>query len=270
MAGDARCECSQHVIARERARSARARSLFASCLVVVSIVLGLTLVPSQAYAAAAPAVVSAVGGLLTHANQPSLAQESIAVSPAAVGDVLTLAVETKFPGTASFAAAGVSGGGVTTWRRATAFLTRDGYHGQELWWGTVSTAGASSVAVTYSAGSTAGTSDSATSLDVQEFSSTAGASTVWTLDRTAQIDTGVAATTLSYPTLSPSSTREAYVGYLALPGYANYGSTPGVVYQTDSRGNQTSYATSVSSTLTPTATASSQTYAAIAMLLQAR
>ncbi|MCU1593354.1 MAG: hypothetical protein JWO12_746 [Frankiales bacterium] len=239
-------------------------------LALATSLFALALSPSHADAAAGPAAVSAVGGLVSHTNQPSLAQENLAVSPTAVGHVLTLAVETKFPGTTSFTAAGVTGGGVSTWRRAAAFLTRDGSHGQELWWGPVTTAGSSTVTVTYTAGSTQGTSSSATSLDIQEFASTAGAATVWTLDRSGQIDTGVAATTLPYPTLSPSSTSELYVGYLALPGYASYGSTPGVVYQTDARGNQTTYATTVSSTITPTATASSQTYAAIAMLLQAR
>ena len=243
--------------------------LVAGGLAVLSTVPTLALA-GPAQAAAGPASVSAVGALVTHTNQPSLAQENITVSPAAVGDVLTLAVETKFPGTASFTAAGVTGGGVTTWHRAAAYLTRDGYHGQELWWGTVSAAGSSTLSVSFTAGSTPGTSGSATSLDVQELASSAGAATVWTLDRTGQIDTGVATTTLSYPTLTPTSTQEAYIGYLALPGYANSGSTPGVVYQTDARGNQTIYHPAVSTTITPTTTANSQTYAALGMLLQAR
>ena len=212
---------------------------------------------------------SAVGQLITHTNQPSLQQESVSVSPGAVGNVLTLAVETKFPGTASFAASGVTGGGVTSWHRANAFLTLDGYHGQELWWGTVVTAGPSTLTVTYSVGSTTGTSDSATSVDVQELSSSAGAATTWSLDGTGKVDTGVATTAPSYPTLTPSSTREAYIGYLAVPGWVFTGSTPGVVYQTDARGNQTVYNSSVSSTITPTTSCNSQTYAAIGMLLRA-
>ena len=49
----------------------------------------------------------------------------------AVGDLLALAVETKFPSpTPSFTATTVSGGGVTTWSKAVSYLTVDGFHGQ--------------------------------------------------------------------------------------------------------------------------------------------
>jgi hypothetical protein len=216
-----------------------------------------------------PATISAVGGLRTHTNQPALQQESISVSPAAVGDVLVLAVETKFPGTPSFTAASVTGGGVSSWRKALGYLTSDGYHGQELWWGVVTKAGAGTLTVGYTSGSTSATAESASSLDVQELAASTGATASWELDGTGRVDTGVPSTSPAYPTLTPSSSKEAYVGYLAVPGSVGKGSTPGVVYQGDARGNQVAYATSVSTTLAPTSTSNSQTFASIALLLRA-
>ncbi len=221
-------------------------------------------------ATSTPASITTVGALYTHTNQPSHQQETISVSPAAAGDELAMAIETKFPsGVPSFTAAGVSGGGVTTWNKARSYLTIDGIHGQELWWGVVTTPGPSTITVSYTSGSTSGNSESATSLDVQEFRSSSGASTVWSLDVTGVVDTGVSTTAPDYPTLTPTSTNEAYFGYLAVPGSVSAGSTPGVVYQVDARGNQCAYDQSVSSTITPAASSSSQTFFSIGMLLKA-
>jgi len=61
--------------------------------------------------ASTAASISAVGTQATHTNQPSAGQEAISVSAAAAGDLLTVAVETKFSGTPSFTVAGLSGGG---------------------------------------------------------------------------------------------------------------------------------------------------------------
>ncbi|MDQ1663501.1 MAG: hypothetical protein QOJ68_3481, partial [Blastococcus sp.] len=237
-------------------------------LLASALALAVTQVVGATAAAAATATVSAVGSLITHTNQPSLAQESVQVSPAA-GHVLAVAVETKFPGTASFTASTISGGGVNTWNRASAYLTVDGFHGQELWWGTVTSPGTSTLTVSYTGGATAGTSESASSIDVQEFASSAGTSTVWSVDKTGKVDDGTTATTLDYPTLTPSAPPEAYFGYLAVPGSVSPGNTSGVVYQSDARFNQVIYDVSVSGTITPTATSSAQTYSSIGMLLTA-
>jgi hypothetical protein len=210
-----------------------------------------------------------VGALQTHTNQPAVQQESLPVSPSAVGDVLVLAVEAKFPNSASFTAATVTGGGVGTWQKALSYLTLDGYHGLELWWGVVTQTGASTVTVGYTSGSTSGTSESATSLDVQELRASTGAATMWAVDTRGLVDTGLASTNPVYPTLTPAAANEAYVGYLAIPGWVNNGSTPGVTYQTDARGNQVVYDASVSSTITPSTTSNSQTFASIGLLLRA-
>jgi hypothetical protein len=79
----------------------------------------------------------------------------------------------------------------------------------------------------------------------------------------------VASTTPTYPTLTPKAGGELYVGYVAVPGSIDAGSTPGVVYQGDARGNQVAYDVSVPSTITPTAASTSQTFASIGMLVGA-
>jgi len=218
----------------------------------------------------APATITPVGNLQADTNQPSAAQEQIGVSPAKAGDLLTIAVETKFPGTASFTSSSISGGGVTSWTRAASFLTVDGFHGQELWYGAVTAAGPSTITVGFTAGSTQGSSASATSLGVQEFASSSGAATKWALDVTGKVDTGNASTAPSYPSLTPTSTKEAYFGYLAVTGSVGAGGTPGVVYQTDARGNQNAYAVSVSARITPVAASgSSQLFTSVGMLMKA-
>ena len=113
----------------------------------------------------------------------------------------------------------------------------------------------------------------ATSVDVAEFHSASGAATVWWLDVTGKVDTNTSSSTLSYPTLTPGSGPELYFGYLAVPGTLSAGSTPGVTYQTDLRGNQVAYDPSVSSTISPTAvsqdTPPTSTFASIGLLMRA-
>src|SRR4029077_17361225 len=219
---------------------------------------------------APPATITAVGSAVMDTTQPSGTQDTVAVSPAAPGNLLALAIETKFPGTPTFTASSVTGGGVTTWHKAFSYLTADGFHGQELWWGVVTAAGPSSITVNYTSGAARG---AATSVDVAEFHSSSGASTVWSLDVTDKVDTNKSSSTLSYPTLTPASGPELYFGYLAVPGTLSAGSTPGVTYQTDLRGNQVAYDAAVSSSITPTAvsqdTPPTSTFASIGFLMRA-
>ena len=237
--------------------------------------IGVTTITGAAASASTStaASISAVGTQATHTNQPSAGQEAIPVSAAAAGDLLTVAVETKFPGTPSFTVAGLSGGGVNTWRKAYSYLTLDGSHGQELWSGTVTTPGASTLTATYTSASTSGTGESASSLDVQEFASSAGSATAWSVDKTGSVDTRVATTDPNYPTLTPNSGQEAYFGYVAVPGSLGTGTTPGVVYQFDARGNQSAYNVSVSSPISPSAPTSpsgtDETFSSIGMLVRA-
>ena len=200
---------------------------------------------------------------------PSGAQETLSLSPKAAGDLLALAIETRFPSTPSFTAASVVGGGVSTWHKALSHLTADGTHDEELWWGTVTTPGPSMLRVGFTPGAGSGTSDSASSLDVAEFRSTALGSTVWSADVTGELDTAHPSTTPAYPALTASKASELYFGYLVVPGAVRAGTTPGVEYREDACGNQVASDTSVSGTITPTASSPAQTSSSIGMLVSA-
>ena len=108
------------------------------------------------------------------------------VAPGAVGDVLLLAIETKYPGTPAIAGTGVAGGGVSTWNKVLSYASRDGLHGQALWWGVVTSTGSKTLTASFNSAATKGNSASATSLDVQEFRSSRGAATVWSIDGSGQ------------------------------------------------------------------------------------
>ncbi|HEU5001560.1 MAG TPA: IPT/TIG domain-containing protein, partial [Actinomycetota bacterium] len=241
--------------------SRRLRRLLTALGLAATLLAAQFVVAAAVFAAAA--TIHAVGSEITATSSE---QTTLAVSPAAAGNVLMLAVETKFTSGPSFTVQSVTGGGVSRWSKASSYFTLDHIHGQELWWGVVTTAGSSTINVAYSIPPSSST---ATSLDLQEFSSSAGASTVWSVDATGKVDNGVASTTLRYPSLSPSSSSELYWGYLAVPGSLNAGATPGCSYQYDARSNQVVYCPSVSSTIAPTASSSSQTYSSIGMLVQA-
>jgi hypothetical protein len=215
--------------------------------------------------------ISAVGQLVTHTNQPAKTTESMSVAPGAAGDVLLLAIETKYPRTPAIAATAVTGGGVSSWSKVLSYASRDRLHGQELWWGVVTSTGRKTLKASFNSAATKGNSESATSLDVQEFRSSRGAATVWSVDGSGKVDTGVATKTPTYPTLAPSSGADAYFGYLAVNGPDRPGSTPGVVYQIDARWNEVAYALSVSASITPQGKSDSPlTFSSSGMLLKAR
>lgn len=215
--------------------------------------------------AAGPITITAVGSLVTHNNQPAVTSETVSVNPTAVGNLLAVAIETKYPAGHSFGTTSVSGGGVTTWNQALAFSSVDGIHRVELWWGVATSTGASNLVVGYNPDATTqADGTSATSVDVQQFSAPGA---TWGVDVTGSNDTNVAGTNPPFPTLTPTSGTECYFGYLAIPGSVTAGSTPGCVYQADVRGNETVYNVAVTSTITPNTTSSSQVSVAAAMLL---
>jgi hypothetical protein len=112
--------------------------------------------------------ISAVGSLQ---QAEGTGISTLSVSPVNVGDALVLAAKVK---DVSVTISSVSGGGAT-WQK----LTNAGSNPDvELWLGTVTTTGSSTITVSYS-GSV--TSD-AIELDAQEYTNGTGASTTWTKD----------------------------------------------------------------------------------------
>lgn len=103
---------------------------------------------------------------------------TLAVSPAAVGNLLVLGILVSRGGGADDPVVSVSGGGVTTWTKADR-IARDGAFpsGQaELWYGVVTATGAATITVTYTNGALGVTYD----LVCDEFSSILAGT--WALD----------------------------------------------------------------------------------------
>ena len=95
------------------------------------------------YGTSAPTI-SAVGTL---ANASGTGTTTLSVSPQHTGDIMVLATKVA---SSSISTSSVSGGGVTTWTRVEGPYT--GYTGNdlEIWTGTVTTTGASTITVTFS------------------------------------------------------------------------------------------------------------------------
>jgi hypothetical protein len=223
------------------------------------------------YSLTAPATITPVGSIVQQNNQPSVSTTSMPLT-VTQGDLLALAIEEKYPTSTAhpFAVTNISGGNVTTWQKALSFTPSDGFHGVELWYGTVAASGSSAITVNTSADAlNVGDPNSALSLDLQEFTASSNPATVWGLDTSAHMDIGPTTSTPDYPSLTPSSTAEVYFGYLAVTGVAAGGTTLGCVYQDDQRSNQIVYQRSVSTTIQPVATSDSGTSFSIGMLLTA-
>jgi RHS repeat-associated protein len=135
----------------------------------------------------------------------------------------------------------LSGGGVTTWTKATGFTGSPGFD-QELWYGKVTTPGASIITPTWS-GSIAGRE---VEYATQEFSSASGSSTTWAVDHSGTQDNPTSSTTITYPSLSPTGSGELYFGF-ALDLADTGGSTTGFTYASTNDSNQVTYDTNVSS-----------------------
>ena len=196
----------------------------------------IVVVASNAGAAATP-----VGTL---AFKAAAGTTTLAVSPQHVGDLLALVVKVD---SSTVTATSVSGGGVSTWTRAEGPYTGYAGHDLEIWMGPVSTTGASTITVGYS-----GTVTSVyTGLASQEFSA-AGSTPVWTVDTGGGIS-NASSTTTTFPKLTPSGSGELYFGYAAVVNTASAGSTSGFTYATTSDGDVSTYDTSVSAAVQPTA-----------------
>ena len=158
----------------------------------------------------------------------------------------------------------VSGGGVTTWTRAVQF---DGSVGgdEELWYGKVTTVGASTVTFTWSSS----VSGDANEYGAQEFSAGLGASTVWATDKTGT-GNGASSTSVPYPTLTPSAAGELYFGYSLVANTAAAGTASGFTYVVTAEANSVAYDTDVTGAVSPVATQSpAGTSSAVGMLLSA-
>src|SRR6185312_9767393 len=159
--------------------------------------------------------------------------------------------------------ASVTGGGVTSWTKLVSFHDNSG-RDIELWLGTVTTTGTSSIRVGYSA--SVGSSD--VELVAQEFTAGLGSATLWAKDAAAG-QNNASSTSIAYPSLTASGPGELYVGYARSPNSESAGSTPGFTYHQSYEANTVVFDPNVSGTAAPTATQSpAGTSAAVGALIK--
>jgi hypothetical protein len=137
---------------------------------------------------------------------------------------------------------------ITLFLTAGATATRTSTNNVKLWTGTVSTPGASTVTVAYSASVTS----IDTGLSAQEFSASSGSSTVWATD-TGGGTSNTSSAKVTFPKLTPKGTGELYFGYDATANHASAGTTSGFHYAITSNNDIVAYDTNVSSAVQPTA-----------------
>jgi hypothetical protein len=214
------------------------------------------------------ATISVVGSMDTGNNDTGLIA-SATITPTTVGNIMVVIIEEKYSAAANLKVNSISGGGVTTWRLASQRFMVDGVHGVDVWWGVVTSTGSLTVTPTYN--STTG--QAAGSLDAWELTSTAGAVTVWSVDKTGFQDPNTSNTTYTYPSLTSAADKEAYVGYLAITGSASGNPGSGWVDTTDLRGNWVTYNINVGNAGTATShtqtSGSTQTWFTVGVLFQA-
>ena len=171
---------------------------------------------------------------------------TLALSPATAGDAMILEV---WANSSTATVTSVSGGG-STWTRLEQYQNSFPSD-EELWLGTVTSTGTSTVTVGFS---TSVASDHV-ELSAQEFTAGLGASTVWGRDK-AGSQSNASSSTVALPSLTPTGSSELYFGYGGVANSASAGSTSGFAYAITADNNVIAYDTNVSSSVSPTASQS--------------
>ncbi len=202
-----------------------------------------------------PGAITAVGSLV---SAHGVALTTLAVSPKTVGDVMVVGIMGQ-----TLSVSSISGGGVTTWKKAAQFQGAEG-NDVELWYGTVTSTGASTITFSWS-----GTLAGGIEYSAQEYTAGLGSATVWAADKTGTVN-GASSTSVPFPSLTATGSGELYVGFSVVANTAGTGSTTGFTYDVTSDGNALTYDTNVSGTVAPTATQSpAGTSSAVGLLLTA-
>ncbi len=234
-----------------------------SGLMALVVITGLVLAPIASTLTASPAAAATPTatpvGSLAEAGSNGLTQ--LSVSPQNLGDVL---VVTAVGNNTTLTVNTVTGGGVTTWKKALQYDGVNEARDMEIWYGAVTSTGSSTITFTWN-GSISGL---LTEYDAQEFTTGQGAATVWNLDKTGHQE-NASSTTVAYPSLTPAAAGELYFGFVDLPNAPSAGSTTGFTYVTAAAANQVAYNSNVGSgAIAPTSTqASAGVSSSVAALL---
>lgn len=194
--------------------------------------------------------ISAVGTAFTQAATSGAT--TLSVTPTTVGNCLIVATNT----TLTTDSMSLSGGGCAQWVRLVGpFVGTSGTVAMELWVGTITTTGSSTITFT---GSPSALSGGTNGFMAQEFAG-GGAGTVWAAETWGTV-TNLSSASMSYPSLTPGAASRLYVGFAKPNGTSNTTVTAGYTLQAEATGTETLvYNTSVSATAAPT---SGQTAAA--------
>lgn len=129
----------------------------------------------------------------------------VSFTPSSVGDEIVLT--TQIP-TSGVTVSGISGGGVSTWSKVTANNGNGTVNRVEMWVGTVTSASASTITVTYS--SAPGTEE----ITATEFTAAGvNASTSWGIESFANQLNSTSSATVTFPSLTSVNGSELYIGY---------------------------------------------------------
>ncbi|MGH9019569.1 MAG: RHS repeat-associated core domain-containing protein [Acidimicrobiales bacterium] len=199
--------------------------------------------------------ISAVGSF-QHATADG--ESTLSVNPQRVGDVLVLGVNVNGSPTVT----SVSGGGATWQPLITPDVHTMGR--TQLWLGTVTSTGSSTISVSYSQSVTT----IWVNLDAQEFTSGLGSSTTWAEDVNGEYN-HTSTTSVTMPSLTAASAGELYVGMSFSSAATASGSTPGFTYDPLNY-VLFAYDPAVTGTVSPTATTTTAgVYGSVGVLLKA-
>ncbi len=148
--------------------------------------------------------ISAAGPLHSQASE---GRTTLSVTPLSVGDAWVLAVRVS---SALIHVTSITGGGAgDEWTKLTQVSDPIENRDIEEWLGPISKTGTHVLTVHFS-GDVSGTS---VQLSAQEFTNGTGATTVWSDDVAASATNDTASSTITYPTLTPATSGELYVGF---------------------------------------------------------
>jgi hypothetical protein len=156
-------------------------------------------------------------GTFVHAKANGL--KTLNVNPSAVGNVLVLSILNLG---INVAVSAVSGGGVTTWTKIVNANPGTAEGDSELWYGVITSTGAATITKT-------DIESGAAIMGCQEF--TIGTPATWAVDTSAASTSTSAAASGNYPSVTPASFNELYVGTALLLGGSSGGATSGFVYK---------------------------------------
>ncbi|HSX36516.1 MAG TPA: hypothetical protein VLG13_00105, partial [Patescibacteria group bacterium] len=171
---------------------------------------------------------------------------TLSVSPTSIGNLMTFF---SSPHNNNATISTISGGGVGTWSKVTS--TTGGAGGDtsaiEMWRGQVTSTGSSTITVTYS--NPAGNGNELAAMEFTTGSTTGS----WVVDSSGTQYNSTNSTTVTFPSITPQSTKDLYVGYSASQNTASAGSSSGFTYLAGSLTNREGlYNLSVSTTTQPT------------------